>query len=357
MSIEAMNWAKKQRCGSPSVKAVLVEIANWANPDGRAEFRLVRDIARDVEMSERNVQRIIKKLETSRAEGGLGLLQRVPVFGESGVQRANGFLLVGLTGRVTTCRPSSKSAPKGEGDKLSAPRVTDCHREGDTGVTGEGDAGVTQYKDLNREQDITPLTPRRGKERVRSSEIPIDWQVPAINALPSEISGLARQWPAGAYGAEGIAFHQHWRGRGTAKADWAALWAARVQARHEAVMRAAKAGVTYAVPETGFRGAPADVERPPVVAKRREGERSADLHAVLAERLGMRTHGQWFAPAALILEDDVLTVVAPSAFHAAQLEAQHGPAVTAALDALGIGVAAVRYTAEKTMKKGGARRG
>ncbi len=115
MSIEAMDWAKQQKCGSPSVKAVLMEIANWTNPEGRAEFRVVRDIAKVVEMSERNVQRIISKLETAREDGGLGLLKRVPIYGESGVQRANGFVLVGFAGRVTSCHPpcpiEAKSGP------------------------------------------------------------------------------------------------------------------------------------------------------------------------------------------------------------------------------------------------------
>jgi hypothetical protein len=70
--------------------------------------------------------------------------------------------------------------------------------------------------------------------------------MPAITDLPASIAALARQWPAGAYEAEGEAFHQHWLGRGHRRADWAALWASRVQARHDAVMRSAKAGVVYA---------------------------------------------------------------------------------------------------------------
>lgn len=366
MSIEAMDWAKRQLCGSPSVKAVLVEIANWTNPDGRAEFRRVRDIASVVELSERNVQRIISKLETAKEQGGLGLLQRVPIFGQNGVQRANGFVLVGFSGRVTNCHPRPKTRGEGEGDRLSPSRVTDCHREGDAGVTGEGDAGVTPYLEHDLEKDNSPPTPRRGEASERNP-ISKDWNVPDIASLPPEIADLARQWPAGAYAAEGAAFHQHWRGRGTRRADWAAFWAARVQARHVEVMRAAKAGVVFDGPASaaGRPGGAALPERAPVAAKRRESERSAEVHGVLAERLGQRVWQQWFEPAALLFEADGLVVVAPSAFHAAQMETQHGPDLVDALNSLNIGVDWTRFTTEaaagaaKTIRKkaGSARRG
>jgi hypothetical protein len=109
--------------------------------------------------------------------------------------------------------------------------------------------------------------------------------MPAITDLPASIGALASQWPAGAYEAEGEAFHQHWLGRGHRRADWAALWASRVQARHDAVMRSAKAGVTYAAAGASAQAAP-PVERAPITAKRREDTRSAELHDALAEQLG-----------------------------------------------------------------------
>jgi hypothetical protein len=351
MSIEAMDWAKQQKCGSPSVKAVLMEIANWTNPEGRAEFRVVRDIARVVEMSERNVQRIISKLETSREEGGLGLLRRVPIYGESGVQRANGFVLVGFSGRVTTCHPISRKKRKGEGDTSSPTGATNCHREGDTHVTGEGDAGVTPYQDHDLDKDSSPPTPRRGAERVRQpSSIPVDWACPAITALPSEIAALAAQWPQGAYQAEGAAFAQYWRGNGRRRADWNAQWAARVQARHAAVIRDAKAGVSFGgggnVAEAALQAAE------PVGAQRREDERSAELRAMLEAAIDPAEYATWFTPVALLFEDCGLVVVTRSSFWAAEIEKRHRKAIEDALSGLGRGVDFMRFVSERTTAHG-----
>ena len=355
MSIEAMDWAKQQKCGSPSVKAVLMEIANWTNPEGRAEFRVVRDIAKVVEMSERNVQRIISKLETAREDGGLGLLKRVPIYGESGVQRANGFVLVGFAGRVTSCHPPARlkrnqgriQGRKGEGDKLSPTGATDCHREGDTGVTGEGDAGVTPYQDHDLDRDITPPTPQRGAERVRPAVIPKDWKPVGVSALPPEIAALAAQWPQGAYEAEGAAFAQYWRGRGGRRADWNAQWAARVQARHAAVIRDAKAGVSFGA-TAGAETAPAE----PVAAQRREDERSAELRAMLEASIDPADYATWLAPVAFVFEDCGLVVVTRSSFWAAEVEKRHRRSIEDALSGMGRGVDWMRFVSERTAAHG-----
>lgn len=351
MSIEAMDWAKQQRCGSPSVKAVLMEIANWTNPEGRAEFRVVRDIARVVEMSERNVQRIISKLETSREDGGLGLLRRVPIYGESGVQRANGFVLVGFAGRVTSCHPAPRSRRKGEGDKLSSTGATDCHREGDTHVTGEGDAGVTPYQDHDLDKDNTPPTPLPGAERVRRPlPIAADWVCPPIAALPAEIAALAAQWPKGAYEAEGVAFAQYWRGNGRRRADWNAQWAARVQARHAAVTRDAKAGVIFGA--GAFTAEDLRQAAEPVKAQKREDDRSAELRAMLEAVMEPADYATWLAGSALLFEDCGLVVVARSSFSAAEIEKRHRREIEQALAGLGRGVDFMRFISERTAAHG-----
>lgn len=193
----------------------------------------------------------------------------------------------------------------------------------------------------------------RGRERV---PIPADWVLPGIDDLPPEIGALARQWPAGAYQAAGKAFHQHWRGRGTKRPDWSASWAARVQAQHEVVMRGAKAGVSY-IGATAGGGVVAD--RPPVAAKAREDARSAELHDAVRETVGAAVWSQWFEPMALLFHDLGLMVVAPSRFHAAQIEANHRGTIDAALTTAGRGVDWVRVIAEQpaAAKKGAARRG
>lgn len=181
---------------------------------------------------------------------------------------------------------------------------------------------------LNKEPP-SPLC--RGRE---SAPISDDWVLPEIGALPDAIGALARQWPPGAYRVEGDAFHQHWRGRGTKRRDWAASWAARVQSRHATVMRDAKAGVSFG----GDVVALPAMARAPVAAKAREDGRSAELHEAICAIVGPALAQQWFDPVALIFADGGLAVVAPSAFHAAQIEANHRAAIEAGLAEIGRGV-------------------
>jgi len=169
-----------------------------------------------------------------------------------------------------------------------------------------------------------------------SAPIADDWTVPEIGTLPPAIRPLADQWPDGAYAAEGAAFHQHWRGSGRRQVDWAARWAARVQERHGEVMRQAARGVAFTAPTAADPGKAAAVGMGhPCAEKRHEDDRSAALHTALADVLGETTWARWFSHSALIIGDDTLTVVAPSAFSQATIEAQHMAAVNKAAAALG----------------------
>lgn len=85
MSNEVQNWAREQRTGDPVAKAILVSIANWANPAGGECYPSIRRIAEDVEVSERTVQRHVARLE----EGGF--LRRVERIRTDGARSSNGF--------------------------------------------------------------------------------------------------------------------------------------------------------------------------------------------------------------------------------------------------------------------------
>jgi hypothetical protein len=61
MSIDAMRWAKAQKTESPTRKAVLMALADYADEHGRAWPSQVR-IAADTEMSERTVRTAIGEL-------------------------------------------------------------------------------------------------------------------------------------------------------------------------------------------------------------------------------------------------------------------------------------------------------
>ena len=337
MSIETIGWAKLQTCGDVTTKAVLVELANWSRADGVCQFRAVPDIAKIIEASDRSVQRALKKLELTTKDGGLGLIRRVRRRRDDGGQSSNCFELVGYIypGDKLSPTPGDNLSPGG--DNLSPAR---CQV-----VTPPGDM-LSPHNinlDLNLKEPPNPLG--RGRER---AAIPDDWVLPPIAALPDAIGALAAQWPPGAYQAEGAAFHQHWRGRGTKRLDWGASWAARVQAQHGVVMRAVKAGVAFIGTAAGA-GVP--VDRPPVLAKRREDARSADLHEALRLALGEPVWRAWLAHCALIFEDMGLTVVTPSAFHAAEIEKNHRLAIDKALAAIGVGVEWTRVVAESMQQR------
>lgn len=61
MSIAAVAWAKTQRTGSPTLKAVLMAVADYADEKGRAWPSQVR-IAEDTELSERAVRNALAEL-------------------------------------------------------------------------------------------------------------------------------------------------------------------------------------------------------------------------------------------------------------------------------------------------------
>ncbi|MED5543917.1 MAG: helix-turn-helix domain-containing protein [Pseudomonadota bacterium] len=134
MSKETLAWAKQQRCGSATAKAVLLELANWARANGICEYRRVKDIARVIEVSERSVQRALHKLEAGPDEGGLALIRRMRRRGKDGGQLANCFELVGyVPGDTMSLPPDTRSLGRRHGGG------------------GPGDRDVTPY--LNQESE------------------------------------------------------------------------------------------------------------------------------------------------------------------------------------------------------------
>ncbi|MDE1914724.1 MAG: helix-turn-helix domain-containing protein [Sphingomonadales bacterium] len=337
MSIETSAWAKRQRTGSPANRAVLVELANWANPDGEVQFRRIADIAQACEMSERQAQRIIKKLETRAEDGGLELIVRVCVFSDKGAQKANAFRLVGYK------REGDNMSPP-QGDKMTPPGVTKRHRGGDMDVTGGGDTDVTPYKELDLEPYTPPTPPRGRKSRF---PLPDDWQAPALADLPEAAQLAAAAWPAGAYAAQAEAFGAYHRGKGSVAADWNALWVAWIAKNHAEVMRNAGKAAAYTGPRLVSTAPHAKaLARPasrPTPAKAREDDRSAALHQSLREILGDLAWERWFAPAALLFTDPGLTVVAGTQTQRERIESDYAGRIAQALDTLGWGRDWVRF--------------
>jgi hypothetical protein len=326
MSIETMTWAKRQVCGCTSVKAVLMELANWARADGICEFRRVGDIAVAVETSDRTVQRALNYLEAPKNEGGLGLIRRLRRRRKDGGQQANCFELVGyIYGGDIMAPPGDKLSPRG------------CH-----GVGGGGDTHVTPYIEIDKEKKESPHSPPRA--RSANAAIPGDWKPLAIGDLPEAARTQAIQWPGGAYAAQAEAFHQYWLGKGARRANWDALWAARIQTIHSTVMPASHRGAGIFARQGALSvGQSCASQLSSVASQQAEDGRSARLRALLRPQVPEPIWARYFAPAAFLFDDDGLKVIAPTPATCAWIESNYARAIRTLADQIVPGDPWVRF--------------
>jgi hypothetical protein len=335
VSIETIAWAKHQRCGCAHAKAVLLELANWARPDGVCQFRRVRDIAFVVELSERTIQRILFRLEDNtpadkqtKKKAGLNLIRRVESFRTDGGQQANSFVLVGYT------RRGDKQSPTGGQSSPSR-----CQSDG-----GEGDSAVTPIIKIESEKKDSPKSPSRNKQSIAS-----DWIVPSIANLPTKAKAAASEWPSGAYESEAEAFHQHWIGTGQRRADWMALWASRVLAQHTGIIRAAKSGIQF--PATAFQ---TEVKKrvllplQPVHSKTFEDERSARLRQLLRQKVNEQSWDRLFDPAAFLFDLPGVKVVVGNMLAQEELESRYLRMVQATAQSIDPEVTWVSFDTEQS---------
>lgn len=338
MSNHVSSEVYKRQLGSLTRKAVMALLADKASDNGTGIWASKQTMADELDTSKQTMITTIKSLVAD------GLLIEV------GHRRCQNGYLVEYAIVVHALRqlPHVKAHHADQSSSLTSQAALPVKQIYPTSQAALPDrsSSLTQTS-LEPSLNHTPPTPRRGEERAGSlSQIPDDWKVPDRLALPAAIAALAAQWPDGAYQAEAAAFHQHWRGTGRRKADWTAFWAARVQARHSAVLRDTKAGVSFA----GSAANDTAAAQPalPVAAKRREDDRSNELHHMLEEALGKATWECWFARVALLFEDCGLIVVSPSSFHRSHLESNYHRAIDQALSATGRGVDWTRFIVEQS---------
>lgn len=344
MSHHIVSQVYKRQTGKMQRTSVLALLADKASDDGCGIWASKQTIADEMGATKQTIITIIDSL----LEDGLLIF-----VGEKPC--ANGYTCeYRIDIDVLEALPLVAAHARRESRKRTGQKIRPVENTDPTGQENRPHRSKKQtLTSLEPSLNPSPPAPRRGEKRVSgASTMPDQWIFPEIGALPEPIAALARQWPEGAYQTEGEAFHQHWRGRGARRADWAALWAARVQHRHAAVMRDGKAGVRFAA-----LPAPAGDAANPVVATAKETDRSAELHEALRDGIGKAAWEQWFARCALIFEDCGLTVVTPSAFHASHLEGNHRASIEAALSALGSGVDWTKFVVGKVggAKSGGSR--
>lgn len=176
---------------------------------------------------------------------------------------------------------------------------------------------------------ITPPPP----VAVRPHKLPAEWAAPPIADLGDVSRALASQWPSGAYQAVEAQFIAHWQqaeGRTSKKSNWAAAWSKWIITEHDKIMRAAKAGTSFAVLAPAK---PAGASQParPVSAKDREDDRSAGFHTVLERALGASTYRRYLKPAAILFEGGEITVIVGTEFQRSYIETNLLPGMAVAL--------------------------
>jgi hypothetical protein len=306
-----------------------MEIANWAKPTGICEFLSVKRIAEVVEVAPRTIQRHMTRLETPCDEGGLGMIRRLARHRDDGGQGANSFELVGYD--MPSSPPRQSVTPPRQ--IVTPPRQIDGE-PGDTAVTRLGDkiipptpasAGVPPHGENQEEgeQEAVPEPPQPADPPApaepKGTRLPADWTPPPIDELQPMARDLVREWPRGAYEAVSATFALHWQGepgsRGIKK-NWQSTHAKWLINDHARVMRAAKAGVSFAALAPDAPAAAATMlGAPPVPEQMIEGSTADGLRAQLKAILGDRLYTHWFSGVALLmLAQGELRVVAQSPF-------------------------------------------
>ena len=177
MSIEALNWALDDKLDKPALKAVLIGIANHANPQGEA-WPSKQRLALYTGYSERQVQRAIQELEA------LDLLEVIERNG-----RSNLFLMKHLINRGDMVSPGGRQ-----------------------GVSG----GETGCLPNHKEPPIQSLSQAKTK---RLHRLPDDWQ-PSMGLL----AWAQDNHPLIEVHHEAAQFRDYWLASGGTKLDWDAAF-------------------------------------------------------------------------------------------------------------------------------------
>lgn len=320
MSQETQAWAKEVRTGDPVSKAVLIEIANWAKPDGSVEFLSLARLADVLEISKRSVQRHLNRLEFD-----LGFIRRSARHREDGGQGANSFELLGYQPPLSVFDPRDRLSPPRDAGVI--PPRQNGHLPRDTAVTRLGDKNILPPSEPDGSEppkgDELPLGDEKGEEakppakRGRSRGVRIDpeWKAPSIDDLPETIRPFVERWAEGEYLRQAVKFLNHWlasSGRNAAKRDWGRTW-------YNWLIEAEERGLTKRTTSPGPPGSP----RTPQAAVAREGETelSEKIRANVSKRLGKVAYQQWIGPCAVIVTPgNAVEVRCPSEFHASHLE-------------------------------------
>lgn len=152
MSLAAISWAKSQKTGSPTLKAVLMAVADYADENGRA-WPSQSKLSEDTELSERAVRGALADLAEK------GLLQK------EARRRADGSRSTDIL--VIPCNRQQVPPPRQDVPEQPAPRS----------APPAAGAGLTTFEPpANRQENRTPTRETRKRAaRSNGTRLPDDW--------------------------------------------------------------------------------------------------------------------------------------------------------------------------------------
>ncbi len=224
MSVGAIAWAMKMRVGSPTLKAVLIAVGNYADEDGCCWPSQAR-LARDTELSERAVRTSLAELEKR------GILAR-----QERPRRADKTRQSDLIRLVFQCSESMRNVVP-HGGPEHAERAASCQETirndvpEDLPERGAGPCGTSVQNHAERgagkpsvepsdEPSLAGAQPRRPARGAAKAKLPSDFGLTDGRRRLAAAAGIGSDLAA----REIVRFRNHYRSDDRSSADWNALW-------------------------------------------------------------------------------------------------------------------------------------
>lgn len=204
MSAQAQGWAWKVRTGNPTLKAVLVAVANYADENGLCWPSQAR-LARDTELSERTIARSLASLEEA------GVIERTRRSDEDGYRTSDMIRLNHAYGR------ESPVGPKGLTDTVSGRTPPTGHSRQKTCRESQGNLHRTSTSLSSLRSEREPTNVVKLKRKTRLTE---DFTLTEQRLTKGLAKGLSEEEVRHEFGK----FQDHFIGTGTAWVDWDRCW-------------------------------------------------------------------------------------------------------------------------------------
>lgn len=333
MSFGALKWLIDDApIPSSAAFAVLTVYASYANEHGRA-YPAASTVAAKTRQNIKTVRAAIDALElvgalidTGRRVGETGNV-RVFALGMEGIPDVGR-----LKGERLPHAPAADQEPLQGASEEALPETGTLADEPSLPVSGPKPTRkrvgepVRNHKPLEeaeassapKGEKPTTASGSKGSKAGRSE----GWSAPAIADLPPEIRAIAEQWGQAAYDAE-AAGHAAWMASQRRIRNATASWHARIVDLGAKPLRAAKAGLRYAAATSPASVAVSNTPTAAAVARcgtAGEGALAEQLRQELVSAMGGPSYGKWIEPCRFDIDDDQLTIVAPSAFYRSYVE-------------------------------------